>query len=191
MYQPVIDQAADKMEKTKDAYRRELVSLRAGRANPKLLDRIMVDYYGTQTPLNQMANIMSPEPRLLTISLWDPKAIPLVEKAILKSDLGLNPANDGKLIRLVIPELNEERRRDLTKMVWRGAEEAKVAIRNIRRDAMETFKKQRKDSEITEDDQRVAEAELQKVTDAAIKDIDEQGKEKEKRCPFGTPAAAV
>ncbi|HPY94068.1 MAG TPA: ribosome recycling factor [Clostridia bacterium] len=180
MYQPVIDQAADKMEKTKDAYRRELVSLRAGRANPKLLDRIMVDYYGTQTPLNQMANIMSPEPRLLTISLWDPKAIPLVEKAILKSDLGLNPANDGKLIRLVIPELNEERRRDLTKMVWRGAEEAKVAIRNIRRDAMETFKKQRKDSEITEDDQRVAEAELQKVTDAAIKDIDEQGKEKEK-----------
>ncbi len=180
MYQPVIDQAADKMEKTKDAYRRELVSLRAGRANPKLLDRIMVDYYGTQTPLNQMANIMSPEPRLLTISLWDPKAIPLVEKAILKSDLGLNPANDGKLIRLVIPELNEERRRDLTKMVWRGAEEAKVAIRNIRRDAMETFKKQRKDSEITECDQRVAEAELQKVTDAAIKDIDEQGKEKEK-----------
>ena len=180
MYQPVIDQAADKMEKTKDAYRRELVSLRAGRANPKLLDRIMVDYYGTQTPLNQMANIMSPEPRLLTISLWDPKAIPLVEKAILKSDLGLNPANDGKLIRLVIPELNEERRRDLTKMVWRGAEEAKVAIRNIRRDAMEQFKKMKKDSEITEDDQRKAEEELQKVTDAAIKDIDEQGKEKEK-----------
>ncbi|NLW21527.1 MAG: ribosome recycling factor [Clostridiales bacterium] len=180
MYQPVIDQASDKMEKTKDAYRRELVSLRAGRANPKLLDRIVVDYYGTQTPLNQMANIMSPEPRLLTISLWDPKAIPLVEKAILKSDLGLNPANDGKLIRLVIPELNEERRKELTRLVWRSAEESKVAIRNIRRDAMETIKKMQKNSEITEDDQRVAEAELQKVTDAAVKDIDEQGKEKEK-----------
>ena len=180
MYQPVIDQASDKMEKTKDAYRRELVSLRAGRANPKLLDRIVVDYYGTQTPLNQMANIMSPEPRLLTISLWDPKAIPLVEKAILKSDLGLNPANDGKLIRLVIPELNEERRKELTRLVWRSAEESKVAIRNIRRDAMETIKKMQKNSEITEDDQRVAEAELQKVTDAAVKDIDEKCKEKEK-----------
>lgn len=180
MYQPVIEQAKEKMEKTKDVYRRELVSLRAGRANPKLLDRIMVDYYGTQTPLNQMANIMSPEPRLLTISLWDPKAIPLVEKAILKSDLGLNPANDGKMIRLVIPELNEERRKELTKMVWKSAEESKVAIRSIRRDAMDHFKKMQKNSEITEDDQRNAESELQKATDAAIKDIDELAKEKEK-----------
>jgi ribosome recycling factor len=180
MYQSVIEQASEKMEKTKDVYRRELVSLRAGRANPKLLDRIMVDYYGTQTPLNQMANIMSPEPRMLTISLWDPKAIPLVEKAIQKSDLGLNPANDGKLIRLVIPELNEERRKELTKLVWRSAEESKVAIRSIRRDAMEHFKKMKKDSEITEDDQRKAEEELQKVTDTAIKDIDELAKEKEK-----------
>ena len=180
MYQTVIEQAAEKMEKTKDVYRRELVSLRAGRANPKLLDRIMVDYYGTQTPLNQMANIMSPEPRMLTISLWDPKAIPLVEKAIQKSDLGLNPANDGKLIRLVIPELNEERRKELTKLVWRSAEESKVAIRSIRRDAMEHLKKMKKDSEITEDDLRKAEEDLQKVTDTAIKDIDELAKEKEK-----------
>lgn len=180
MYQSVIEQAAEKMEKTKDVYRRELVSLRAGRANPRLLDRIMVDYYGTQTPLNQMANIMSPEPRMLTISLWDPKAIPLVEKAIQKSDLGLNPANDGKLIRLVIPELNEERRKELTKLVWRSAEESKVAIRSIRRDAMEHFKKMKKDSEITEDDLRKAEEDLQKVTDTAIKDIDELAKEKEK-----------
>lgn len=180
MYQSVIEQAAEKMEKTKDVYRRELVSLRAGRANPKLLDRIMVDYYGTQTPLTQMANIMSPEPRMLTISLWDPKAIPLVEKAIQKSDLGLNPANDGKLIRLVIPELNEERRKELTKLVWRSAEESKVAIRSIRRDAMEHFKKMKKDSEITEDDLRKAEEDLQKVTDTAIKDIDELAKEKEK-----------
>ncbi len=180
MYQPVIDQAMEKMEKTKDVYRRELVSLRAGRANPKLLDRIMVDYYGTQTPLNQMANIMSPEPRMLTIALWDPKAIPLVEKAILKSDLGLNPANDGKLIRLVIPELNEERRRDLTKVVWKSAEESKVAVRSIRRDAMEHIKKLKKDSVITEDDERKALEELQKVTDSAIKDVDEMAKEKEK-----------
>jgi len=180
MYRPVIDQAAEKMEKTKDVFRRELVSLRAGRANPKLLDRVMVDYYGVQTPLNQMANIMSPEPRMLTISLWDPKAIPLVEKAILKSDLGLNPANAGKIIRLVIPELNEERRKELTKLVWKGAEESKVAVRSIRRDAMEQFKKMKKDSEITEDDQRKAEDELQKVTDGAIKDIDELAREKEK-----------
>lgn len=180
MYQSVIEQAAEKMEKTKEVYRRELVSLRAGRANPKLLDRIMVDYYGTQTPLTQMANIMSPEPRMLTISLWDPKAIPLVEKAIQKSDLGLNPANDGKLIRLVIPELNEERRKELTKLVWRSAEESKVAIRSIRRDAMEHLKKMKKDSEITEDDLRKAEEDLQKVTDTAIKDIDELAKEKEK-----------
>lgn len=117
---------------------------------------------------------------MLTISLWDPKAIPLVEKAILKSDLGLNPANDGKIIRLVIPELNEERRKELTKLVWKGAEESKVAVRSIRRDAMEQFKKMKKDSEITEDDQRKAEDELQKVTDGAIKDIDELAREKEK-----------
>ena len=180
MYRPIIDQAAEKMEKTKENFRRELASLRAGRANPRILDRIMVDYYGTQTPLNQMANIMSPEPRLLTISLWDPKAIPLVEKAIQKSELGLNPANDGKIIRLVIPELNEERRRDLTKVVWKNAEEARVAVRSIRRDAMEHIKKMKKDSKITEDEQHKAEEELQKVTDAAIKDIDEMGKEKEK-----------
>jgi ribosome recycling factor len=180
MYKPVINQATEKMDKTKDVFRRELLSLRAGRANPKILDRIMVDYYGTQTPLSQMANIMSPEPRLLTIAVWDPKAIPLVEKAILKSDLGLNPANDGKLIRLVIPELNEERRKELTKMVWRGAEESKVAVRSIRRDAMEHIKKQQKDSDITEDDLHKAETELQKVTDSAIKDIDELAKEKEK-----------
>lgn len=180
MYHQVIQQAKEKMEKTKDVYRRELQTLRAGRANPRLLDRIMVDYYGTQTPLNQMANIMSPEPRILTISLWDQKALPLVEKAILKSDLGLNPSNDGKTIRLIIPELNEERRKELTKLVWRTAEESKVAIRAIRREAMEQFKKMEKDDEITEDEQRKAEVELQKDTDSAIKDVDELGKEKEK-----------
>ncbi len=180
MYQSVIDLAADKMEKTKEVYRQELSSLRAGRANPKLLDRITVDYYGTQTPLNQMANIMSPEPRVLTISVWDQKAIPMVEKAIQKSDLGMNPANDGKVIRLIVPELTEERRKELTKVVWKSAEEAKVAIRAIRRDAMEQFKKMEKKSEITEDDQRRAEGEMQKATDSAIADIDQMGQEKEK-----------
>lgn len=180
MYKPVIATAKEKMEKTKDVLRRELASLRAGRANPKLLDRIMVDYYGTQTPLNQMANISAPEPRMLTIALWDAKAIPLVEKAIQMSDLGLNPANDGKLIRLVVPELNEERRKELTKLVWRNAEDSKVAVRAIRRDAMEQFKQMKKDSVISEDDQYKAEDELQKVTDAAVKDVDELAKEKEK-----------
>ena len=180
MYRAVIDTAKGKMEKTKDYYQKDMLSLRAGRANPQILDKIMVDYYGTQTPLRQMGNINSPEPRLLTIALWDPKAIPLVEKAIQKSDLGMNPSNDGKLIRLVVPELNEERRKELTKVVRKGAEEAKVAIRSVRRDAMETIKKLKKDSEITEDDQRKAETDLQKVTDGYIKEIDKIATDKEK-----------
>ncbi len=180
MYKAVIEEAKQKMMKTCDYYQRDMLSLRAGRANPQILDKIMVDYYGTQTPLKQMGNISAPEPRLLTINLWDAKAIPLVEKAILKSDLGLNPSNDGKVIRLVVPELNEERRRDLTKVVRKGAEEAKVAVRSIRRDAMEQIKKLKKDSEITEDDQRKAEDELQKVTDAKIKEVDRIAADKEK-----------
>jgi ribosome recycling factor len=180
MYKEVIDAAKDKMKKTAAVYQREMVSLRAGRANPQILDKIKVDYYGVETPLNQMANISSPEPRLLTISLWDQKAIPLVEKAILKSDLGLNPANDGKIIRLIVPELNEERRRDLTKLARKGAEDAKVAVRAIRRDSMEHLKKLKKDGEITEDEQRKAEEDLQKATDAAIKDVDKIYADKEK-----------
>lgn len=180
MDETVINVAKEKMEKTREVFRREMNSLRAGRANPQLLDRIVVDYYGTQTPLNQLGNIMSPEPRMLTISLWDPKAIPLVEKAILKSDLGLNPANDGKLIRLLIPELNEERRRELTKLVGKAAEEAKIAVRAIRRDAMEQLKKLEKDSVISEDEQRRLEADLQKVTDNAVKEVDKLAGDKEK-----------
>lgn len=180
MYQQVIDNATEKMKKTTSVFQTELRSIRAGRANPQLLDRVMVDYYGVQTPLNQMGNVSSPEPRMLVINVWDQKALPLVEKAILKSDLGLNPSNDGKLIRLVIPELNEERRKELTKLVRKTAEDAKVASRNIRRDAMEQFKKLKKDGEITEDDQRKAEDEMQKVTDAAIKDIDKIAANKEK-----------
>lgn len=168
----VLDTAKEKMNKTCAVYQREMTSLRAGRANPQLLDRITVDYYGTQTPLNQMANISSPEPRMLTINLWDQKAIPLVEKAIQKSDLGLNPSNDGKVIRLIFPELNEERRKDLTKVAKKSAEEARVAVRAIRRDAIEQIKKLKKDSEITEDEERKAEDDMQKITDKAIKDVD-------------------
>lgn len=180
MYREVISSAKDKMNKSVEFFKKDMLSLRAGRANPQILDRVSVDYYGTATPLKQMGNIMSPEPRLLTISLWDPKAIPLVEKAILKSDLGLNPSNDGKIIRLVVPELNEERRKELTKIVRKGAEEAKVAVRGMRRDAIEQIKKLKKDSAITEDDQRKAEDEMQKATDAIIKDIDKIAADKEK-----------
>ena len=180
MYRQVIETASEKMKKTQNVYQDELRSIRAGRANPQLLERITVDYYGVQTPLTQMGNITAPEPRMLVINLWDQKSIPLVEKAILKSDLGLNPSNDGKLIRLVIPELNEERRKDLTKLVRKSAEEAKVAIRSIRRDAMEQFKKLEKDSKITEDDRTKAEKKMQDKTDETIKGIDALCAEKEK-----------
>ena len=180
MYQQVIDNATEKMKKTISVFQTELRSIRAGRANPQLLDRVMVDYYGVQTPLNQMGNVSSPEPRMLVINVWDQKALPLVEKAILKSDLGLNPSNDGKLIRLVIPELNEERRKELTKMVRKSAEDAKVAIRSIRRDAMEQVKKLEKDSQITEDDRAKAEKKIQEKTDEAIKGVDAICAQKEK-----------
>ena len=168
----VLDTAKDKMNKSCAVYQRDMVGLRAGRANPQLLDRITVDYYGTPTPLNQVGNISSPEPRLLVISPWESKMISDIEKAIQKSDLGLNPTNDGKIIRLVFPELNEERRKELTKVARKSAEEAKVAIRAIRRDAIEQVKKLKKDSQITEDDQRKAEEDAQKITDKAIKDVD-------------------
>ena len=180
MIDDVMLTAEDKMQKSCAAYERDMMGLRAGRANPKLLDRIMVDYYGTQTPIPQIGNISSPEPRLLVIAPWEAKMIPQVEKAIQKSDLGLNPSNDGKIIRLVFPELNEERRRDLTKIASKGAEETKVAIRNIRREAVEQVKKLKKNSEITEDDQKDAEDEIQKMTDKAIKDVDAIYARKEK-----------
>lgn len=176
----ILDTAKDKMGKTAAALKKDFSSLRAGRANPQLLDRITVDYYGTPTPLNQLGNISAPEPRMLIISLWDPKQIPLVEKAIMKSDLGMTPANDGRIIRLIVPELNEERRKELTKLVRKGAEESKVAIRSIRRDAMEQFKKLEKDGLITEDDRAKAEKKMQEATDAAIKGIDELSAKKEK-----------
>ena len=168
----LIDETKEKMTKTLNVLKSELSSLRAGRANAQVLDRIAVDYYGTMTPINQLGNISTPEPRMLIIALWDAKMIPAVEKAIQKSDLGINPANDGKIIRLVFPELTEERRKDLVKTVRKKGEESKVAIRNLRRDLNDQIKKQKKDSLITEDDQKRMEEKGQKMTDEFIKDID-------------------
>lgn len=176
----IIDVAKDKMGKTISVLLRDLSTLRAGRANPQVLDRIMVDYYGSPTPINQMGNISSPEPRILMISVWDASALGAVEKAIQKSDLGINPNNDGKCIRLVFPELTEERRKELVKVVRKKGEEAKVAIRSIRRDANDQIKKQRKDSVITEDDQKIMEDSAQKLTDEKIKEIDKIIADKEK-----------
>ena len=168
------------MEKTLDALDREYSAIRAGRANPKVLNNIVVDYYGTPTPLNQMAAISVPEPRLLTIQPWDTSTLRDIEKAISTSDIGINPQNDGKVIRLAFPQLTEEHRKNLVKDVSKKAEEAKVAIRNIRRDAMDDIKKLKKDNAITEDDQKDGEKELQKITDNYIKQIDEMGDKKEK-----------
>ena len=180
MYQDVIKTAKEKMDKTLAVITRELATLRAGRANPQVLDKIQVDYYGTPSPINAVANISVPEPRMLVIAPWEAKMVSVIEKAILKSDVGINPSNDGKVVRLVVPELNDERRKDLVKQVKKMVEEAKVALRAIRRDAMEQLKKLKKDSQITEDDQKRAEDELQKATDAASKECDKLGTEKEK-----------
>ena len=180
MYETHIDVAKEKMQKTIAVVKKDLATMRAGRANPQILDRILVDYYGTPTPINQMGNISSPEPRMLVISLWESKMIPNVEKAIQKSDIGINPTNDGKVIRLVVPELTEERRKDLVKQVKKQIEEGKVALRAIRRDALDAIRKMEKKSEITEDDLKDAENELQKLTDQQVKDLDAIGAEKEK-----------
>ena len=168
------------MDKTIAGIRKDMSTLRAGRANPQILDKIVVDYYGTPTPLNQVGNISSPEPRMLVIAPWEANMISPIEKAIQKSDIGINPSNDGKTIRLLVPELTEERRKDLCKQVKKMAEEGKIAIRNVRRDAMEAVKKMKKDSLITEDDMKKAETEMQKVTDAHIKEMDSIAAEKEK-----------
>lgn len=180
MYKDIIKAAGEKMDKTLAIVVKDLSTLRAGRANPQILDKITVDYYGTPTALNQVGNISSPEPRMLVIAPWEPKMIGPIEKAIQKSDLGINPSNDGKVVRLMIPELNEERRKELCKQVKKMAEEGKVAVRNSRRDALEAVKKLKKDSKITEDEQKTAETEMQKVTDAKIKEIDKLAAEKEK-----------
>ncbi len=172
MPQDIIDLTKERMNKTIAVLNSELGGLRAGRANPQLVERLSADYYGTPTPISQLGNISTPEPRMLVISVWDNKAIPAIEKAIQKSDLGINPANDGKVIRLMFPELTEERRKDLVKVVRKKGEEAKVAIRAIRRDSIEQIKKDKKENLLTEDDQKKLEERAQKLTDDMIKQID-------------------
>ena len=162
-----------KMLKTIEVVKANFAAVRAGRANAGVLDRIMVEYYGTPTPLNQVAAVSTPDPRTLTIQPWDASLLKEIEKAIQMSDLGINPQNDGRLIRLSFPQLTEERRKDLTKQVKKYAEDGKVAVRNIRRDAMDDIKAAKKNSEITEDDQKNLEKELQDLTDKRCKDIDE------------------
>lgn len=169
-----------RMSKSVDSLTESFQSIRAGRANTSLLDKIYVDYYGQKSPLNQVASLSAPEPRLLAIQPWDATLIPEIEKAIQKSDLGITPSNDGKIIRLVIPQLTEERRKDLTKLVGKYSEEAKVSIRNIRRDAMEDVKKAEKAKEISEDDKITYEEDIQKLTDKYIKEVDKVAENKEK-----------
>jgi ribosome recycling factor len=168
------------MNKAVDHLSHELVGLRAGRANPQLLERVMVDYYGTQTPLNQVGNISAPEPRMLIVAPWDPSIIKEIEKAIQSSDLGINPMNDGKIIRLVIPELTQERRQQLVKSIHKLGEEAKVAIRAVRHDANKHLVQMEKDNELTEDDLRRDEKQVQKYTDEHTEKIDKMIKDKEK-----------
>ena len=162
----------ERMDKTVESLKGEYATLRAGRANPQLLERIMVDYYGTPSPITQVGNVSAPEARLLVISPWDASMIKEIEKAILKSDLGINPSNDGKVIRLLVPELDEERRKELVRVVRKKGEDAKVALRSIRRDSNELLKKQKKANELTEDDVTELEVDIQKSTDGYIKTID-------------------
>ena len=174
------DNFTRKMDKTVSLLSEELSEIRAGRANPAVLNKISIDYYGTPTPITQVGNITVPEARLLVFTPWDAKVLKDVEKEIQKSDLGINPNNDGKSIKLVFPPLTEERRLELTKQVKKLGEESKVAVRSIRRDAVEFFKNQKKKSEITEDDQKIAEKEIQTFTDKHIEEIDKVVAKKEK-----------
>ena len=169
-----------KMEKTLEVLASDFGAVRAGRANAQVLDRITVEYYGTPTPIGQVGTISSPDPRTLVIQPWDGSLLKTIEKAIQVSDLGINPQNDGKSIRLNFPQLTEERRKELVKQIHKYSENGKVAIRNIRRDAMEAFKKKQKASEITEDDLKVAEKDLQKLTDDMCKEVDALLEKKEK-----------
>ena len=176
----ILKLAEEKMNKTMNALDRDFSAVRAGRANPSVLDRITVDYYGTPTPINQMAAISVPEGRMLLIQPWDATTLKAIEKAIQTSDLGINPQNDGKVIRLVFPALTEERRRDLTRDVKKMGEDAKVALRSIRRDAMEKAKAKKKNNEITEDDLANAEKKIQTLTDNFCKEAEELTEAKEK-----------
>lgn len=175
-----LNQYEEKMEKSLEALESEFTTIRAGRANPHILDKIKVDYYGTPTPLQQVGNISVPEARILQIQPWENSLVKEIEKAILNSDLGINPTNDGKVIRLIFPELTEERRKELSKDIKKKGENAKVAIRNIRRDANDSFKKMNKASELTDDEMAMLEAEVQKLTDKYVANIDKTVEDKTK-----------
>ena len=181
MEKDIFKDLESRMEKAIVTFRDELSRVRTGRASLSLLDTVKIDYYGTPSPLNHVANLAVPEPRMITIQPWDIKMLPEIERAIIKSDLGLTPQNDGKVIRLPIPPLNEERRKDLVKLVKKMAEEHRVAIRNVRRDGIEKLQKQEKDKIITEDQKHTLQKKVQDVTDNHIKKVDEvlAGKEKE------------
>lgn len=170
----------EKMDKTISVFSENLSEVRAGRANPAILNKVKIDYYGTPTPINQVAGVSVPEARLIVIQPWDASILKEIERAILASDIGINPNNDGKVIRLSFPELNEERRKELVKEIRKTAEEARVAVRSIRRDGIDEFKKKQKDSEITEDDLHTAEEQIQKITDKKIEEIDSILANKEK-----------
>lgn len=176
----IIDNTKQRMQKCIGALQSELSTIRAGRANPAVLDRITVDYYGTATPINQMASVAVAEARILVVSPYDQTQLKAIEKAIQASDLGINPTNDGRVLRIVFPQLTEERRKELCKTVSHTCEESKVAVRNVRRDGMDKIKAKKKANEITEDDVKEAEKSIQKLTDKAIEDIDKIAEEKDK-----------
>ena len=178
--QTVFNTTKEKMEKTLGSLQSEYASIRAGRASAAVLDRISVDYYGTPTPIQQVGNVSVPEARMIQIAPWDKSLIKDIEKALMTSDLGITPSNDGSVIRLIFPELTEERRKQLAKDIKKKGEDAKVAIRNIRRDAMDASKKMKKDGELTEDEQKDAEKAIQDVTDKYIKNVDAVSAKKEK-----------
>lgn len=180
MPQSVIKEMEDRMNKAIASLKKDLASLRAGRANPAMLDRVVVDYYGTPTPISQLANISVPEPRMLTIQPWDKSALKEIDRALQQSDLGISPSNDGVIIRLVIPPLTEERRKELVKLAGKSGEESKVAIRNIRRDANDEIKKLEKSAAISEDESRRHQESIQKTTDKFIAEVDKIVKDKEK-----------
>ncbi len=179
MIDDVLADAKDRMGKAVEALRKELATIRTGRAHPGLIEHLRVDYYGAPTPLNQLATINVPEPRLFTIQPWDQQSLGAIEKAILKSDLGLNPSNDGTIIRLVIPQLTEERRKELAKVVRKKVEEGRVAVRNVRRDRHDELRRLQREKEISEDAQYLAQEELQKLTDGFIQEVERVGEEKE------------
>ena len=179
MIDDILSEASTRMGKTIEAMRKELAAIRTGRATPAIVDHIKVDSYGVPTPLNQIATISAPEARLLLIQPWDRHALSSIEKAILKSDLGLNPTSDGNVIRLSIPQLSEERRRELVKVVHKRAEEGRVALRNIRRSALEEFRELERGKEISQDEQRRAQERLQELTDSFIEEVDRVGRDKE------------